>query len=76
MSNKNTKRRGPKKLKINEVILPSYTELSKSCVYYIKKFDCNIQYISDMLKDLTDSRMRSYPLVKEKNSNFYPFFNE
>ena len=68
MSEKNTHRWGPTKLKINEIILPAYTDLSKRCVSYIKKLDFPPQYIADMLRDLADAIMTSYPEVKNKNS--------
>ena len=69
MSEKNTKRWEPTKLQIDEIILPAYTDLSKSCVSYIKQLDCPPQYIADMLRDLADAIMTLYPEVKNKNSN-------
>ena len=68
MSEKNTNRWGPTKLDIDEIILHAYTNLSKRCVSYIKKLDCPPQYIADMLRDLADAIMTSYPEVKNKNS--------
>ena len=68
MSNKNTNRWEPTKLQIDEIILPAYTDLSKRCVSYIKQLDCPPQYIADMLRDLADAIMTSYPEVKNKNS--------
>ena len=68
MSEKNTNRWEPTKLQIDEIILPAYTYLSKRCVSYIKQLDCPPQYIADMLRDLADAIMTSYPEVKNKNS--------
>ena len=68
MSEKNTHRWGPTKLKINEIILPAYTDLSKRCVSYIKQLECPRQYIAYMLRDLADAIMTSYPEFKNKNS--------
>ena len=47
----------------------AYTDLSKQCVSHIKELECPAEYIADMLRDLTDSIMTSYPEVKHKNSN-------
>ena len=68
MSEKNNNRWEPTKLQIDEIILPAYTELSKRCVSYIKKLECPTQYIADMLRDLADAIMTSYPEVKNENS--------
>ena len=68
MSNKNTNRWEPTKLQIDEIILPAYTDLSKRCVSYIKQLDCPPQYIADMLSDLANAIMTSYPEVDDKNS--------
>ena len=68
MSNKNTNRWEPTKLQIDEIILPAYTDLSKKCVSYIKQLDCPPQYIADMLSDLSNAIMTSYPEVDDKKS--------
>ena len=68
MSEKNTNRLKPTKLQINEIILTVYAYLSKRCVTYINKLECPPQYIADMLRDLADAIMTSYPEVKNKNS--------
>ena len=68
MSEKNTNRWEPTKLQIDEIILPAYSELSKRCVSYIGQLECPPQYIADMLRDLADAIMTSYPKVKNKNS--------
>ena len=68
MSNKNTDKWEPTKLQIDAIILPAYTDLSKSCVSYIKELECPPRYIADMLRDIADAIMTSYPEVKEKNS--------
>ena len=65
---KNTNRWEPTKLQIDEIILPAYTDLSKRCVFYINQLGCPPQYIADMLRDLADAIMTSYPEVKNKNS--------
>ena len=36
--------------------------------FYIKKFECPQQYIVDMIRDLTESIMTSYPEVEDKIS--------
>ena len=54
----------PTKLQMDEIILPDYTDLSKKCVAYIKELDCPPQYISDMLRDLVEAIMNSYPEFK------------
>ena len=59
----------PTKLQIDDIILPVYTDLSKKCVSYIKELECPPQYIADMLRDLTDAIMTSYPEVKNNSSN-------
>ena len=64
----NTNKWEPTKLQIDEIILPAYTSLSKKCVSYINQLDCPPQYIADMLRDLADAIMTSYPAVQEKNS--------
>ena len=68
MSNKNENKWEPTKLQIDEVILPAYTDLSKRCVSYINQLECPPQYIADMLRDLADAIMTSYPELKEENS--------
>ena len=72
MPEKNTNRWEPTNLQIDEIILPAYTDLSKTCVSYIKKLECPPQYIADMLRDLAGPIMTSYPEVKPKIL-FYSF---
>ena len=69
MSKNNSNRWEPTKIQIDNVILPAYTDLSKRCVSYIKELECPPQYIADMLRDLADAIMNSYPEVKDNNSN-------
>ena len=69
MSEKNTYRWEPTKLQIDEIILPAYTDLSKKCVSYIKQLGCPAEHIADMLRDLADAIMTSYPEVKNNSSN-------
>ena len=69
MSEKNTNRWEPTKLQIDEIILPAYTDLSKRCVTYIKQLECPPQYIADMLRDLDEVIMNSYPKFNGNNSD-------
>ena len=69
MDKDNINRWEPTKLQIDNIILPAYTELSKRCVSYIKELECPPQYIADMLRDLADEIMTSYPEVKDNSSN-------
>ena len=69
MSETNGDRWEPTKLQIDEIILPAYTELSKRSVVYIKQLNCPPQYVADMLRDLADAIMTSYPEVKNNSSN-------
>ena len=66
MPEKINNRWGLSKLQIDEIILPAYTDLSKRFVSYIKQLECPPQYIADILKDLADANMTSYPKVKNK----------
>ena len=68
MSKSNLNRWEPTKKQIDEIILPAYSDLSKRCVSFIKELDCPPQYISDMLKDLAEAIMTSYPEHKNKKS--------
>jgi imidazoleglycerol phosphate dehydratase HisB len=69
MDKKNINRWEPTKLQIDKIILPAYTDLSKRCVSYINELECPPQYIADMLRDLADAIMTSYPEVKNNSSN-------
>ena len=75
MPNKNINRWDPTKSQIDEIILLAYTNLPKISVSYIKQLNFLPQYIVDILRDLADAMMTSYPEVKEKNQ-FYSFYNE
>ena len=66
--NNNINRWEPTKLQIDEIILPAYSYLSKKCVYYINELGCPPQYIADMLRDLAEAIMTSYPEFKGNNS--------
>ena len=68
MSNKNTIKWEPTKLQIDELNLPVYTDLSKSCVSYIKQLEFPPQYMADLLRDLAEVIISSYPSVQDKNS--------
>ena len=69
MPKNNQVRWEPTKLQIDGIVLPAYTNLSKRCVSYIKELECPPQYIADMLRDLADAIMTSYPEVKNNSSN-------
>ena len=69
MDKKNINRWEPTKLQIDDIILPAYTDLSKRCVSYVNELECSLQYIADMLKELADAIMTSYPEVKDNSSN-------
>ena len=71
MPKNNFNRWEPKKLQIDEIILPTYTDLSQRCVAYIKEIDCQQQYIADMLIDLAEAIMTSYPEFKGNSSDLY-----
>ena len=68
MPKNNFNRWEPTKLQIDEIILPAYTNLSKRCLAYIKELDYPPQYIADMLRDLAEAIMTSYPEFKGNNS--------
>ena len=69
MDSNNIQRWEPTKLQIDDIILPAYTDLSQRCVAYIKELECPPQYIADMLRDLADAIMNSYPVVRDNSSN-------
>ncbi len=66
MNKNNINRWEPTKLQIDDIILPDYTYLSNRCVTYINELECSPQYIADMLRDLADAIMTSYPKVKKR----------
>ena len=68
MSEKNNNRWEPTKVQIDEIILPAYNDFAKRCNSCIKQLECPSQNIADMLRDLADAIMTSYPEVKNKNS--------
>ena len=67
MSETNGDRWEPTKLQIDEILIPAYTDLSKKCFSYIKQIESPPQYIADMLRDLANAIMTSYPEFKNKN---------
>ena len=69
MDKNNFNRWEPTKQQIDDIILPAYTDLSKRCVSYIKELECPPQYIADMLRDLADAIITSYPEVKNNSPN-------
>ena len=68
MSQKNLNRWEPTKLQIDKIILPAYKDLSKKCVSYINQLDCPTQNIADILRDISDAIMNSYPVIKNNNN--------
>ena len=54
-------------MQIDEIAPPAYTDLSRICVFYIKKLKFQLQYMADMLIDLADAIMTSYTPGQEKN---------
>ena len=68
MSPKNLNRWQPTKLQIDKIILPAYTDPSKKCVSYINQLDCQAQNIADILRDISDEIMNSYPVIKNNNN--------
>ena len=68
MSQKNLNRWEPTKLQIDNIILLAYTDLSKKCVSYINQLDCPTQNIADILRDISDAIMNSYPVIKNNNN--------
>ena len=57
----------PTKKQVDDIILPAYTFISQKCVAYIKELKCPPEYIADMLRDVADAIMTSYPEVKNNN---------
>ncbi len=68
MSNKNTTRWVTTKSQIDEIIFPAYTKLTKYYFSYLRQLASPLQYITDILRNLADTIMTSYPEVKVKNS--------
>ena len=56
-------------LQIDEITIPAYNDLSKKCFGYIRELDCPPQYIADMLRDLDEVIMNSYPKFNGNNSD-------
>ena len=57
------------KVQIDDVILTAYTELSKRVISYTRLLNCPPQYLADILLELFDAIMTSYPQVKYNNYN-------
>ena len=68
MTSSNLNRWEPTKLQIDEIILPAYSDLSKRCVSCINELNCPPQYMADMLRDLAEAIMTSYPENKNTKS--------
>ena len=63
MPKNNPNKLEPTKLQINDIILPTYNDFSKKYISYIKQLECPPRYIADMLRDLANAIMISYPEV-------------
>ena len=59
---------GATKVKIEDIILYAYKNLSKKCDDYIKEHDYHSKYIADMFRYLADTIITSYPEVKDNSS--------
>ena len=51
----------PSQEKLNNMILPAYTEITKLSVSFINKFECPPEYVADMLRDVADAITASHP---------------
>ena len=60
----------PSKTQFDDLILPAYTFISGKCVAYIQELKCHPQYIADMIRDVADAIMTTYPEVKNNNYIF------
>ena len=69
MKKNNLNRWKQTKLKIYDISLPSSTDISKKCLAYIKGIEFPPQYLADILIDLADTIMTSYPEVKKNSFN-------
>ena len=69
MSIKNKNKWEPNKTQLDDVILPVYTDMSKKCVFYIRKVECPPKYIADMLKEIANAIISSYPEDQDNISN-------
>ena len=63
----------PTKLQNDEIILPVNNEFPKRCIGYNKEFDYLPKYIADMLRDIAEAKINSYPELKG-NSSGLQFF--
>ena len=66
MTKNNLNRCQPTKIQIDTVNLTAYKDLSKRCISLIRKIECLIQFIANMLRDLADAIISLYPEVKGK----------
>ena len=69
MTINNLKKCAPTKLQIDEIVLPAITDLSMRCVAYINELDCPPKYIADMLRDLAEAIMTTYPEFQGNSSD-------
>ena len=51
----------PTQAKLDEMILPAYTEITKMSVSFINKLDCPPEYVADMLKNMAEAIISSHP---------------
>ena len=66
MSNINTNSLEPTKLQIDETFFLLIPTCSRHVFLILDNLSAPLQYIFDMLRDLADAIMTSYPEVKEK----------
>tara|TARA_B100001057_G_scaffold327154_1_gene327424 strand:- start:192 stop:404 length:213 start_codon:yes stop_codon:yes gene_type:complete len=54
----------PTKEQLENMILPTYTEIAKQSVAYINKFECPQKYVADMLRDIAVALTSVHPESK------------
>ena len=69
MSIKNKNIWEPTKTQLDDVIIPTYTVMSKKCIFYIRKLECFPQFIADMLINIANAIINSYPEDQDNISN-------
>ena len=43
------------------MILPAFNEIAKKSVSFINKLGCPLEYVADMLRDVAEAIVSSYP---------------
>ena len=46
---------------LDEMILPAYNEITKMSVSFINKLECPPEYVANMLRDVAEAIISSYP---------------